>query len=165
VRVSLCYKIPTENQKKAILHVNCPLFLTAGPGSGKTRVILWKTLNLIVFHNVKPEEIFLGTFTEKTAKQLKDGLHELLGIVTNITNVSYDLASMSIGTIHSICQHLLTDRHFTDGERKRPPPLLMDSLSQYFKIYKQLYWTNLLSKAGFEDIEEAQCCYCNNQFF
>lgn len=153
---------PTENQKKAILHVDGPLFLTAGPGSGKTRVILWRTLNLIVFHNIKPEEVFLGTFTEKAAKQLRDGLHELLGLVTNITNIPYDLASMSIGTIHSICQHLLTDRRFTDGVRKRPP-LLMDSLSQYFKIYKKLYWTDLLERAGFEDIDETQLQI--NQYF
>ncbi len=153
---------PTNNQKKAILHTKGPLFLTAGPGSGKTRVILWRTLNLVVFNNVKPDEIFLGTFTEKAAKQLKDGLHELLGLVTNITNVPYDIASMSIGTIHSICQHLLTDRRFTEGERKRPP-LLMDSLSQYFKIYKKFYWIELLERAGFEDIDETQLRI--NQYF
>ena len=54
---------PNENQQKAILHLDGPLFLTAGPGSGKTRVLLWRTLNLIVFEGVKPEEIFLSTFT------------------------------------------------------------------------------------------------------
>ena len=56
---------PNEAQRKAILHTEGPLFLTAGPGSGKTRVLLWRTLNLLVYHDVKPEEIFLSTFTEK----------------------------------------------------------------------------------------------------
>ncbi len=55
------------------MHVDGPLFLTAGPGSGKTRVLLWRTVNLIVFNDVKPEEIFLGTFTEKAAHQLREG--------------------------------------------------------------------------------------------
>jgi DNA helicase-2/ATP-dependent DNA helicase PcrA len=36
-------------QREAILHTESPMFLTAGPGSGKTRVLLWRTLNLIVF--------------------------------------------------------------------------------------------------------------------
>ena len=40
---------PNPNQDKAIRHVNGPLFLPAGPGSTKTRVLLWWALNLIVF--------------------------------------------------------------------------------------------------------------------
>jgi DNA helicase-2/ATP-dependent DNA helicase PcrA len=56
---------PNDSQREAIMYISGPLFLTAGPGSGKTRVLLWRTLNLLVFHNVKPEEIFLATFTER----------------------------------------------------------------------------------------------------
>ena len=70
---------PNDAQKRAILHTDGPLFLTAGPGSGKTRVLLWRTLNLIVYHEVNPEKIFLATFTEKAAAQLRDGLLSLLG--------------------------------------------------------------------------------------
>ena len=32
--------VPNENQERAIKHLDGPLFLTAGPGSGKTRVLL-----------------------------------------------------------------------------------------------------------------------------
>jgi len=56
---------PNDQQREAILHVDGPLYITAGPGSGKTRVLLWRAVNLIVFHGVKPEEIFLSTFTKK----------------------------------------------------------------------------------------------------
>jgi DNA helicase-2/ATP-dependent DNA helicase PcrA len=41
--------------------------------------LLWRTLNLIVFHKVPPDAIFLLTFTEKAAQQLKEGLRALLG--------------------------------------------------------------------------------------
>ena len=41
--------LPNENQRRAILHTDGPLFLTAGPGSGKTCVLLWRTVNLIVY--------------------------------------------------------------------------------------------------------------------
>jgi DNA helicase-2/ATP-dependent DNA helicase PcrA len=98
---------PNPNQEKAILHVNKPLFLTAGPGSGKTRVLLWRTLNLLVFHDVKPEEIFLSTFTEKAAFQLKEGLRSLLGLVTNRTGNPYDISQIYVGTVHSLCQRLI----------------------------------------------------------
>lgn len=55
---------PNARQRDAILHKSGPLDLPAGPGSGKTRVLLWRVVNLIVFQNIKPEEVFLSTFTE-----------------------------------------------------------------------------------------------------
>ncbi len=89
--------VPNEEQRKAIEHVDGPLFLVAGPGSGKTRVLLWRTFNLIVFCNVKPRDIFLSTFTEKAARQLKDGLLTLLASVKGchfdtLGNVCWDCA-------------------------------------------------------------------------
>ena len=85
---------PNPAQEQAILHAQGPLFLTAGPGSGKTRVLLWRTLGLIVDHGVKPEEIFLSTFTEKAALQLKEGLRAYLGIASATTKSPYDISKM-----------------------------------------------------------------------
>ena len=83
---------PNDAQYRAITHIEGPLFLTAGPGSGKTRVLLWRTLNLIVFHNVQPNEIFLATFTEKAALQLKEGLQGLLSIASKYTDYFIETA-------------------------------------------------------------------------
>ena len=142
---------PNPNQEKAILHTDGPLFLTAGPGSGKTRVLLWRTLNLIVFHNIQPEEIFLSTFTEKAAFQLKEGLRSLLGLVTNLTGVPYDLSKMYVGTVHSLCRKLIADRRFSNG-RHRPASLaLQDSLSQYFYISRSRYWKAATASAKFSE--------------
>ncbi|WP_432772692.1 ATP-dependent helicase [Francisella salimarina] len=145
---------PTDKQLKAIEHVDGPLFLSAGPGSGKTRVILWRVLNLIVFHNVDPSEIFLATFTEKAAKQLKDGIEDLLGMVTNITDKPYDISQMTLGTVHSICRKLISDRRITGGERKKAPKLF-DELDQYFFVYKSQNWQELIQVGGFSSTEEA----------
>ena len=86
---------PNDEQAEAILHADGPLFLPAGPGSGKTRVLLWRTVNLITTHGVRPEEIFLSTFTEKAALQLRNGLRTLLSAVSEKTGKPYDTVKMA----------------------------------------------------------------------
>lgn len=68
---------PNENQRHAIDHRDRPLLFVAGPGSGKTRRLLWCVVNVIVFHGIA---LFLRTFTEKAAKQVQDGLVSVLGL-------------------------------------------------------------------------------------
>jgi len=145
---------PNSEQEKAIRHIEGPLFLAAGPGSGKTRVLLWRTLNLIVYQNIDPEEIFLATFTEKAASQLKEGLLSYLALVTNRTGKAYDISLMSIGTVHSICQKLLADRRFAENRTRQHPPVLMDELGQYFFVYRRAFWDSLCISAGFSDGDE-----------
>lgn len=140
---------PNENQRRAIEHIAGPLYLPAGPGSGKTRVILWRTLNLIVFHDVRPEEIFLATFTEKAALQLREGLRNLLSHVTNRTGVPYDLSKMYIGTLHSLCQRLITDRRFYPQRQRGNKLILLDELGQYLFVRKKRHWDHLLRAGQF----------------
>jgi DNA helicase-2/ATP-dependent DNA helicase PcrA len=144
---------PNDNQREAILHTQGPLFLTAGPGSGKTRVLLWRTINLIVFESIKPEEIFLSTFTEKAAFQLREGLRTLLGLVTNHTNTPYDLSKMYVGTVHSLCQRLIADRRFSPDRRRTATPVLLDELSQYFHLYHPRSFQSLMGEAEIPDVE------------
>lgn len=142
---------PNPNQKEAILHTEGPLYLPAGPGSGKTRVLLWRTLNLIVFHGLKPEEIYLSTFTEKAALQLREGLRGLLGMVTSQTGQPYDISRMYVGTVHSLCQRLILDRRFYPNRQRRRAPALLDDLGQYFYLYKLSQWSKLLDGIAFGD--------------
>lgn len=153
---------PNENQERAILHVESPLFLTAGPGSGKTRVLLWRTLNLIVFHDIEPEEIFLSTFTEKAAFQLQEGLRSLLGLVTNLTGKPYDISKMYIGTIHSLCQKLIIDRRLSQTGSRPNIPVLKDALGQYFYVSRRAYWERIIQETGY-DLNDANETI--NEFF
>lgn len=124
---------PNKAQEEAIKDVDGPLYLVAGPGSGKTRVLLWRCVNLIVFQHVKPEEIFLSTFTEKAAKQLKEGLISLLGVATVETGTYYDLSDMYIGTVHSLCQRFILEKRFNNTLQKKLP-IVMQEIDQYFYI-------------------------------
>ena len=128
---------PNESQRRAIEHVDGPLYLPAGPGSGKTRVLLWRALNLLVFHGARPEEIFLATFTEKAALQLREGLRALLGHVTTRTGTPYDLSRMYVGTLHSLCQRIIADRRFYPNRQRGASLTLLDDLGQYIYMRKK----------------------------
>ena len=138
---------PNSSQEQAIRHTEGALYLTAGPGSGKTRVLLWRTINLIVFKNIAPEDILLATFTEKASHQLKEGLQSLLGLASNHTGKQYDLGKMYIGTVHSACNRIIGDRRFYNNRERNKPVKTIDQLEQYFFIKKHSVWNRLL-KAG-----------------
>ena len=138
---------PNTFQEKAIRHVDGPLFLPAGPGSGKTRVLLWRAVNLIVYHDVDPKKIFLSTFTEKAAFQLKEGLRSLLADVTNKTGKPYDISQTYVGTVHSLCRRLITDRNLSPNRLRRVVPSLRDELGQYFLIHNRRNWEAFLTAA------------------
>ncbi|MBC8507630.1 MAG: ATP-dependent helicase [Chloroflexi bacterium] len=144
---------PNAEQREAFLHTDGPLYITAGPGSGKTRVLLWRAVNLIVFHGIRPEEIYLSTFTEKAAHQLTEGLRDLLGLVTNYNGQPYDLAGMYIGTVHSLCRRMLTDRRrfFYDRHRYQTPTL-MDALGQYLHLSRTRTWNDVTFQAGLDPV-------------
>lgn len=152
---------PNNQQKDAIGHIDGPLYITAGPGSGKTRVLLWRTVNLIVFKGVKPEEIFLSTFTEKAAHQLQEGLRVLLGYATNINMQPYDLSKMYIGTVHSLCRRMLDDRRkFLQDFHSSPTPSLLDELSQYFHISRSKNWKKYQASVDLADNLDANTLIC-----
>jgi DNA helicase-2/ATP-dependent DNA helicase PcrA len=138
---------PNEQQRQAIMHVHGPLYLPAGPGAGKTSVLLWRTINLIVFHNVKPEQIFLSTFTEKAARRLRDGIESLLAKAQEHTDKPYDIGRMYIGTIHSLSQKLIRDRRLYASQSVANLPALVDQLNQYFTVVN--LWNDLLAASGF----------------
>lgn len=134
---------PNPQQKAAILHTKGPLYLPAGPGSGKTQVLLWRTVNLIVNHGMKPEQIFLSTFTEKAALQLREGLRTLLGAASQINSRSYDIANIYVGTVHSLCQRLISDRRLSRDRHRPRPPILLDELGQYMFLHRRANWDAL----------------------
>jgi len=88
----------TKEQKEAIEYIKGPLLIVAGPGAGKTRVLIEKIAYLVLEKKVNPNNILVTTFTVKAANQLKDRLAERIG--DRVEN-------MQVSTIHSFCQHIL----------------------------------------------------------
>jgi DNA helicase-2/ATP-dependent DNA helicase PcrA len=100
----------SEAQKQIIGHLEGPLVVVAGPGSGKTYCIVLRALNLLLLKQTLPNQLILCTFTEKAAFEMRDRL----SAASRRVGYTGDLSQLSVSTIHSLCNRLLTQhRHRT----------------------------------------------------
>src|SRR4051794_7831999 len=101
-------------QREAVLHVNGPLLILAGAGSGKTRVITSRIAYLVGDGHARANEVLAVTFTNKAAEEMRTRVEALLG---------EDCSRMWVSTFHSLCARLL---------RREAPAI---GLSRDFVIY------------------------------
>src|SRR6201995_4221109 len=87
-----------DRQKEAVLHLNGPIMIVAGAGSGKTKVLTTRIAHLLA-QGVDAFNILALTFTNKAAKEMKERIEKILGN-TNARN-------LYIGTFHSVFARIL----------------------------------------------------------
>lgn len=87
-----------EKQKEAVLHIDGPILVLAGAGSGKTRVLTRRVANLVLNHHVYPSQILAVTFTNKATSEMVERLGALLGGETN---------SLWVCTFHAMAVRIL----------------------------------------------------------
>jgi len=93
------YNNLNENQKEAVSHLNGPLLIVAGAGSGKTRVLTSRIAHIIRKNKAFPNQILAVTFTNKAAKEMQIRVSKLLK--KEATGLPW------LGTFHSISAKLL----------------------------------------------------------
>ena len=86
-------------QKDAVTHIDGPLLIVAGAGSGKTKVLTTRIANIIKERKAFPNQILAVTFTNKAAKEMQNRVSQILG--SSAVGLSW------LGTFHSVCAKLL----------------------------------------------------------
>ncbi len=145
------FKSLNNAQLKAVNHINGPLLVVAGAGSGKTKALTHRIANLIENNSVDPYNILAVTFTNKAAKEMKARLQVLLAqeIALNQfgqpwstlkefdqnqlrTNIDQErLRDLWIGTFHALFSRLLR----YDIEKYQDPEGL--TWTRQFSIYDE----------------------------
>jgi ATP-dependent DNA helicase UvrD/PcrA len=106
-------KLNTE-QREAVLHLEGPLLILAGAGSGKTRVITYRIAYIIGDGHAEADQVLAVTFTNKAAQEMRERVTALIG---------EDADGIWLSTFHALCARLL---------RREAPKI---GLSRDFVIY------------------------------
>lgn len=91
-------------QLEAVNHTGSPLLVAAGPGSGKTRVIVERVKHLIEKQGIKPSQILCLTFSDKAAEEMRNRIIE-----------QANTSEVETSTFHSFCLSILEDSILETG--------------------------------------------------
>ncbi|NHA14596.1 ATP-dependent DNA helicase [Thioalkalivibrio sp. XN279] len=136
-------------QLEAILATDGPVLIIAGPGSGKTFMLVERVVYLITHKVVAPESLFVVTFTDKAARELTTRISNRLSDL----GIKFNLNEMYLGTFHSICLRLLQD--FREFTRLKRSFTLFDQFDQQYFIYQHI--------KDFRDLPDAQLVMCDDK--
>ncbi len=115
-------------QKKAACHDSGPLLIIAGAGTGKTRVITSRILQLIKSGKAKSSEILALTFTEKAANEMVERIDEEMPL-------SYD--ELCVKTFHAFSDQILREAGLEIGID--PGYKILSQVEQWFFFKKNLF--------------------------
>ena len=96
------YNELNPQQRDAVEHIEGPLLILAGAGSGKTKVITYRISHLIKKGHASPENILALTFTNKAADEMRNRVEKIIGL-----NGLNRASGCWISTFHSACVRIL----------------------------------------------------------
>ncbi len=138
-----------DAQREAVLHIDGPLMIIAGAGSGKTKVLTTRIAHLLS-NGVDAFNILALTFTNKAAKEMKERVERILG--------NNEARNLYIGTFHSVFARILRaeapklgyPHHFTiydTDDAKSVVKTVVNELNLDDKHYKPNIVYNRISQA------------------
>jgi DNA helicase II / ATP-dependent DNA helicase PcrA len=132
---------PNGEQRACLAHDPAtPLLIVAGPGSGKTTVLVMRALRHVLVDHVSPEQIMITTFTRKAAKEIRTRLIEwgtpLIEQALSAARIpltdddlaflqDVDINRFVTGTLDSICEEALSGAR----EPNERPPVVVETFA------------------------------------
>ena len=98
-----------KEQRDAVQQTDGSLLVLAGAGSGKTRVLTFRILNILIKKLATPRQILAVTFTNKAASEMKSRIGDAL---------NFPIDNMWVGTFHSLSLRILRQHYEEVGLRK-----------------------------------------------
>src|SRR5579859_5190985 len=118
----------SADQRRVLEPTTGPLWVIAGPGSGKTEVLVLRCLKLTCVDRVPPKSVMLTTFTEKAARNIQDRLviykNYLDQADPSLKNV--DVFQVRVGTLHGLCNDIMQEYRYAGYQNYR----LLDDIDQ-----------------------------------
>ncbi len=103
--------VPDDRQREAIEHVDVPMLVIAGAGTGKTTVLTQRVAHLIREGHARPDEILALTYTDNSAAEMLSRVRNELEGGSNTINID----GLQACTFHAWCNGLLQRRGFGFG--------------------------------------------------
>ena len=116
-----------EEQLKAVLNTEGPILVSAGAGSGKTRVLTYRIAYLLTELNVDPYRILAITFTNKATNEMKE----------RVCKIREDASNVLVATFHSFCVRML--RKYQSVLEGYQPNFSIYTDSDQTKVYRQVF--------------------------
>ena len=117
-------------QREAVEHIDGPLLVLSGAGTGKTRVLTCRLANLIFTGAAQPWNILAVTFTNKAAREMRERVADLIGA---------DVEKVWFGTFHALAARIL--RRHAEIVGLKPNFTILDADDQ-LRLVKQIFIAN-----------------------
>ena len=142
-----------DRQRDCVQHVPDSLMIVAGPGTGKTTVLVLRALRHVFVDRILPEQILITTFTKKAAKEIVSRLVEWGGVLIDAARASrestpeflayltqVDINRFVAGTLDSICEDVVAEARTVD---QRPPVVIEPfAANQWLSRYGDIWNIN-----------------------
>ena len=114
-------------QLQAVINTEGPVLVSAGAGSGKTRVLTYRIAYLLTELHIDPYRILAITFTNKATNEMKE----------RVCKIREDANNILVATFHSFCVRML--RKYQSVLTDYKPNFSIYTDSDQTKIFKQVF--------------------------
>ena len=144
-------------QLEAVQTLEGPLLVSAGAGSGKTRVLTYRIAQLIQTKKAEPHNILAVTFTNKAAREMQGRIENQ---VSGLEKLSY--GKMWINTFHSVCARILKENK-KDLLSSSLPFVIYDNKDQLSLVKKVMKSMNINEQVYNPKMFANQIAMCKSQ--